>query len=78
MKFFLSKDDSHIHQRPGLLDKFRTYRYTYLFIAILAQLTLLPLLEKQGRTLVPLLFLLIVFTVLWTLDIRIEGIEGRY
>ncbi len=70
MRIFLSKDDAHIHQRPGLLDKFRTYRYTYLFIAILAQLTLLPLLEKMGRTLVPLLFLLIVFTVLWTLDIR--------
>ena len=70
MKIFLSKDDEHIRQKPGLLDKFRTYRYTYLFIAILAQLTLLPLLEKQGRVLVPLLFLLIVFTVLWTLDIR--------
>ena len=70
MKIFLSKDDEHIRQRPGLLDKFRTYRYTYLFIAILAQLTLLPLLEKQVRMLVPLLFLLIVFTVLWTLDIR--------
>ncbi|MBW1822443.1 MAG: hypothetical protein JRI92_11925, partial [Deltaproteobacteria bacterium] len=70
MKIFLSKDDAYIHQRPGLLDKFRTYRYTYLFIAILAQLTLLPLLEKQGRMLVPLLFLLIVVTVLWTLDIR--------
>ena len=70
MKIFLSKDDAHIRQRSGLFDKFRTYRYTYLFIAILAQLTLLPLLEKMGRTLVPLLFLLIVFTVLWTLDIR--------
>lgn len=70
MKIFLSKDDAHIRQKPGLLDKFRAYRYTYLFIAILAQLTLLPLLEKQERTLVPLLFLLIVFTVLWTLDIR--------
>ncbi|MEA3438066.1 MAG: ion channel [Thermodesulfobacteriota bacterium] len=70
MKIFLSKDAAHIRQKPGLLDKFRAYRYTYLFIAILAQLTLLPLLEKQGRALVPLLFLLIVFTVLWTLDIR--------
>ena len=72
MRIFLSKDDALIRQRPGLLDKFRTYRYTYLFIAILAQLILLPLLEKPGRALVPLplLFLLIVFTVLWTLDIR--------
>jgi len=70
MKIFLSKDDALIRQKPGLLDKFRAYRYTYLFIAILAQLTLLPLLEKQMLTLVPLLFLLIVVTVLWTLDIR--------
>jgi hypothetical protein len=70
MKIFLSKDDAHIRQKPGLLDRFRTYRYTYLFVAILAQLTLLPLLEEQGRALVPLLFLLIVVTVLWTLDIR--------
>ena len=70
MKIFLSKDDALIRQKPGLLDKFRTYRYTYLFIAILAQLTLLPLLEKQMRVLVPFLFLLIVITVLLTLDIR--------
>jgi len=70
MKIFLSKDDTLIRQKPGLLAKFRAYRYTYLFIAILAQLTLLPLLEKQVRALVPLLFLLVVFTVLWTLDIR--------
>ena len=70
MKIFLSKDDAHIRRKPCLLDKFRTYRYTYLFIAILAQLTLLPLLEKQMRVLVPFLFLLIVITVLLTLDIR--------
>ncbi len=70
MKIFLSKDDAPIRQKPGLLDKFRAYRYTYLFIAILAQLTLLPLLEKQERALVPLLFLLIAITVLLTLDIR--------
>jgi len=70
MKIFSCKDDAHIRRKPCLLDKFRAYRYTYLFIAILAQLTLLPLLEEQWRTLVPLLFLLIVITVLWTLDIR--------
>ena len=70
MKIFSCKDDAHIRRKPCLLDKFRAYRYTYLFIAILAQLTLLPLLEEQWRTLVPLLFLLIVVTVLWTLDVR--------
>lgn len=70
MKIFLSSDGKHIRNRPVLSDKFRAHRYTYLFIAIIAQLTLLPLLEKEGRMLVPFLFLLIVVTVLWTLDIR--------
>ncbi len=70
MKIFLRKDDAYIHQKLCLLDKIRTYRYTYLFTAIIAQLTLLPLLEKQERALIPILFLLIVITVLLTLDLR--------
>jgi len=51
-------------------EKFRAYRYTFLFFAILAQFVLVPLLEKVARSLVPLAFILIVFAVLGTLDLR--------
>jgi len=70
MKIFLDNqkmDDLTAH--PWLV-WIRTYRYSFLFVAILAQFMFLPFLENRMRILVPLMFLLIVVTILFTLDLR--------
>ncbi len=70
MKIFLDDDEiAAISKRPRL-ERFRAHRFTFLFIAILAQFVLVPLLEKGSRSLVPLLFILVVLGVLGTLDLR--------
>ncbi len=70
MKIFL--DDQQIDDLTAhpWLRWIRTYRYSFLFVAILAQFLLLPLFEKGMNIFVPFMFLLVVVTVLFTLDLR--------
>ena len=70
MKIFL--DDRQIDELTAhpWLRWIRTYRYSFLFVAILAQFLLRPLFEKGMQLVVPFLSLLVVVTVLFTLDLR--------
>lgn len=70
MKITLDKQQLDELQAHPLLRWIRKYRYSFLFGAILAQLALLPFFENKMRIFVPVLFLLIVLTVLFTLDLR--------
>ncbi len=70
MKIFLSQDELNERQRLERLKPFRARPYTFLFMAILAQLLVMPLLETRLQLLVPLMTLLIVITVVQTLDVR--------
>ena len=70
MKIFLDADELAAIQKRPRFEKFRAYRYTFLFIAILAQFILVPLLEEVAGSLVPLVFILVVFGVLGTLGLH--------
>ncbi len=70
MKIFLDDDEIAAIQKRPRFERFRAHRYTFLFVAILAQFVLVPLLEQVARSLVPLAFILVVFGVLGTLDLR--------
>jgi len=70
MKIFLDKQQrDSLKERPWL-GWFQTYRYSLLFGALLSQFLFMPFLEDKLRIFVPLLFFLIVITVLLTLDLR--------
>lgn len=70
MKLFLDKQELHNLTKFPWIRWIRTYRYSFLFAAILAQFLLLPFLEDRLRILIPIMFLSIVFAVLSTLDLR--------
>jgi hypothetical protein len=70
MKIFLSQDELNERQKLDRLKRFRARPYTFLFMAILAQLLVMPLMETRLQLLVPLMTLLIVITVVQTLDVR--------
>jgi hypothetical protein len=54
----------------GWVDRFTNYPYTFLFASIVALFILLPLVENRAGVLVPLLFLLVVLSVLRTLGLH--------
>ena len=70
MKITLDKQQMDDLQTHPVLGWIRKYRYSFLFGAILAQFVLLPFFENKMRLFAPFLFLLIVLTVLFTLDLR--------
>ena len=50
--------------------KFISYKYSYLFIAIVAQFVVAPLLEKRIPLITSFLYLILMLAVLGTLDLR--------
>ncbi len=70
MKIFLDSHEIRGGEDNQRFKRFRIHRFTFLFIAILAQFVLVPLLERVAGSLVPLVFILVVFGVLGTLDLR--------
>ncbi|NOR11911.1 MAG: hypothetical protein GQ545_01525 [Candidatus Aminicenantes bacterium] len=70
MKIFLDSQQIDKLTANPKLGWIKTYRYSFLFAAILAQFLLLPLFEKGMNIFIPFMFLLVVVTVLFTLDLR--------
>ena len=70
MKIFFDSHEIVDDISSPRLKKFRAHRYTFLFIAIMAQFILVPLLEELSGNFVPLVFILVVFGVLGTLGLR--------
>jgi hypothetical protein len=70
MKIFLDKKQLDELTEHSGFKWIRTYRYSLLFIALLSQFLFMPFLEDWSRVFVPLLFFLVVITVLLTLDLR--------
>ena len=76
MKIFLDAHEIVDRKTSSRLAKFGAYRYTFLFIAILAQFILVPILEEMAVNFVPLVFILVVFGVLGTLGLRRRFLYG--